>query len=162
VGSAGSTSVGHRYTSAPYAFRRSHADEFVALDRRRHCEPDTRVAGCRLHDRVTWIEPTVLLCPLDHAESYSILDGTAGVGRLHLGNEVRLRMDSGETNERCVADRLDDRFVDIHWTEGRPGTAFRLPPTAYRKQVFQVLVGSEKRKAEGGRPKAPNLVARHR
>ncbi len=83
-------------------------DELVPLDRRCHGEPDARVSRCGLDNGVAWRQPTVDLSTLDHAKSDPVLDGTAGVHGLDLGDKVAVGVYPRETDERRVPHCCDD------------------------------------------------------
>src|SRR3546814_2913931 len=58
---------------------RHHQGEAVALLRGDECEAETGVAGCRLDQASSGLQPAVMLRRLDHRLADAILDRAAGI-----------------------------------------------------------------------------------
>src|SRR5436190_11569912 len=89
---------------------RDHDAEGVALAPGDHRKRDAGVAGGRLEDRLVLGEVAGPLRGLDHPLRDAVLQGAGRVLALQLGPELdaRLRAEARETDERRVADRVED------------------------------------------------------
>ena len=92
-------------------------DAAVALARRRDGEADAGVARGRLDDRPAGLELPLALGLLDHREADPVLDGSAGVQVLELGEDPRVarRREPVEPDDRRAPDELENgRILPRH------------------------------------------------
>ncbi len=94
---------------------RHHRDHAVALQARGDREAGAGVAGGRLDDRAAGLEPAVPLGRLDEPDRDAVLDRAAGVEQLELRDDLGLQAgaDAGQSDERRLPDRVEDRVLDL-------------------------------------------------
>ena len=104
---------------------RHDRDHAVALQARGDREAGAGVAGGRLDDRAAGLQPPVSLGGLDEPHRDAVLDRAARIEVLELGDQLRLDAgaDAAEAHQRRVADRVEDRILDVGRCRGRAHTA---------------------------------------
>jgi hypothetical protein len=68
-----------------------------------------------LDDGPAGLQTAVALGGLDQPDRHAVLDRPAGVEQLDLGDDLRanVRRDAREPHQRCLADRVEDRLLDV-------------------------------------------------
>jgi hypothetical protein len=88
-------------------------DERIALGRADHRERDAGVARGRFDDGLAGLQQALLLRVVDDRERQPVLDGRQRIERLDLDvDRDVLRRNAVQLDDGCVADRVEDAFVD--------------------------------------------------
>ena len=98
-----------------------HEDAAVTFERRGDGQAVTGVAGCRLDDRAAGLEEAGPLGCLDHRQADPILDRTARVQHLQLGQQERLTVgrakvprEPADPDERRAPDQIQNGLRVLH------------------------------------------------
>ena len=111
---------------------RHDRDHPVTAQSGHHRQPEARVARGRLDQRPSGLEHALTLGGVDHRHRRAVLDRSARVEELDLGDERRAQsgLQPRQSHERRVADQIEDRLVDLRTRLGAHGLSLDIAGTS--------------------------------